>query len=48
MTLPSLTQLINDPTWIAESAPGVFELKASVVQEAGTTLDVEAPAVTLS
>jgi parallel beta-helix repeat protein len=47
VTLPLLAQLINDPTWLAETSPGVFELKASLVQEAGTTLDVEAPGVSL-
>jgi parallel beta-helix repeat protein len=45
VTLPQLTALINDPSWIAQTSPGVFELKASLVQEAGTILDVEAPGV---
>jgi parallel beta-helix repeat protein len=47
VTLPLLTQVINDSSWVAKTAPGVFELKASLIQEAGTTLDVVAPAVTL-
>jgi parallel beta-helix repeat protein len=45
VTFPELTQLIADPGWLAETAPGVFELQASVVQQAGTVLNVDAPAV---
>jgi parallel beta-helix repeat protein len=44
--LDEVTMAIDDPTWIAEVAPGVFELRATLVQAAGTTLAVRAPRVT--
>ncbi|MDQ3305870.1 MAG: right-handed parallel beta-helix repeat-containing protein, partial [Actinomycetota bacterium] len=45
LSLPVVTQAVADPSWIAEVEPGVFELAAALVQEAGTALDVAAPRV---
>jgi peptidoglycan/LPS O-acetylase OafA/YrhL len=47
VTLPEMTALINDPTWLAQTSPGVFELKASVIQDPGTTINVVSPAVSV-
>src|SRR5205085_5979692 len=44
--LDQITAAINDPDWIAEVAPGVFELRATFVQAADTAVDVRAPRVT--
>lgn len=44
--LDELTALIDDPGWLGEVLPGVFLLRASLVQSEGTVLDVRAPRVT--
>lgn len=44
--LDELTAVIDDADWLAEIAPGVFVLRAALVQTEGTLLDVRAPRVT--
>lgn len=40
-----LAALVGDPNWLAQVSPGVFEVKAAVVQRAGTRLTVAQPSV---
>jgi parallel beta-helix repeat protein len=44
--LDEITEAIGDPSWIEEVEPGVFVLRATLVQSAGTNLAVHAPRVT--
>lgn len=45
MAFEQIAQAIDDPAWMAEVEPGVFEVGAAVVQTPGTTVLVAAPAV---
>lgn len=44
-TIPQIAEAIDDPTWVARSGPGTYELRAALVQAPGTTLTVRSPAV---
>jgi parallel beta-helix repeat protein len=44
--LDEISAVIDDPSWIGEVEPGVFLLRAALVQTDGTQLDVRAPRVT--
>jgi hypothetical protein len=45
-TLPQVASMVNDPTWLANTAPGVYLLKAALIAGPGTSLRVSSPAVT--
>lgn len=40
-----LVDRIDDPSWIAEPMPDTFEVRAALVQQTGTRLVIESPAV---
>ncbi|MBW3573531.1 MAG: right-handed parallel beta-helix repeat-containing protein [Actinobacteria bacterium] len=42
-----LARVVNDPAWIDEVEPGVFEVATAIVQEAGTSMVFAAPGVRL-
>lgn len=44
-TLPEIAEAVGDEQWIAEADPGVFELRAALVQAPGTTLTIGGPDV---
>ena len=45
-TLPQVASLVNDPTWLASTAPGIYLLRAALIAGPGTVLRISSPAVT--
>ena len=43
--LDEIATLVDDPTWLSEVEPGVYELRAALVQSQGTLLRISVPVV---
>lgn len=43
LNLPQLVQAVADPGWIAQPQPGIIEVKAAIIQRAGSNIVVSSP-----